>query len=102
MNIDLMFKDFQARPIRSTVNEMAEEFMMTKMEKAMSKKDRARRKFVKKHQREQAIKRSLRNIVTEEREKFLDMKEQIEYNSPKSFKKMEYDELLEALNKDEE
>jgi len=30
------------------------------------------------------------------------MKEQIEYNSPNSFKKMEYDELLEALNKDEE
>ena len=57
---------------------MAEDFMATHMEKAMSKKDRARTKFMKKHKREQMIKRSLRGTITAERERFLDIKEQIE------------------------
>ena len=35
-----------------------------------------------------------------EREKFLDMEEQIEMQSAKPLKQMKYDELLETLNKD--
>lgn len=47
------------------------------------------------------IKRSLRGTITAERERFLDIKEQIQYQSSKPLKQMKYDELLEALNKDE-
>ena len=46
------------------------------------------------------IKRSAKNTFIAERERFLDMQEQIKYETSKSLKDMHYEELLEVLNKD--
>lgn len=73
MNVELLFQEFQNRPIRSTVNEMADDFMAMHHEKLMSKRDKARRDFIRKHKKQQAIKRSLRKTMIAEREKFLDL-----------------------------
>jgi hypothetical protein len=51
LNIERLFMEFQGRPLRSTVNEMAEDFMAMDHEKKMSKRDRARAKFVKEFKR---------------------------------------------------
>ena len=46
MNIDRLFNEFTNRPIRTSVSEMAEDFMQMEMEKRMTKRDKARRKFI--------------------------------------------------------
>ena len=51
MNVEMMFQEFQNRPVRSTVNEMADDFMAMHHEKMMSKRDKARRDFVRKHKK---------------------------------------------------
>ena len=43
--------EFQGRPTRSTVNEMAEDYLAMDHEKKMTKRDRARAKFVKEFKR---------------------------------------------------
>ena len=53
--------EFNARPTRSTVNEMAEDYMQMEHEKKMSKRDKARKKFVDGFKLKQAKKASLRN-----------------------------------------
>ena len=45
MNIERMFNEFQERPIRSGVSEMAEEYMQMEHEKRMTRRDKARKKF---------------------------------------------------------
>ena len=43
LNVEKMFAEFTSRPIRSTVNEMAENYMAMEHEKLMSKREKARR-----------------------------------------------------------
>jgi hypothetical protein len=38
--------EFNARPIRSSVNEMAEDFLQMEHERKMSKRDKARKAFI--------------------------------------------------------
>ena len=63
--------------MRTGVSEMADEFMRMEHEKKMSRRDRARKKFAAKFKLEQAKKRGLKNIMTAERERFLDIEEQL-------------------------
>lgn len=100
MNVDKLFQEFTSRPIRSSVNEMAENYMSMDHEKRMSARDKARRDFVRNFKQQQAIKRSAKNTFIAEREKFLDFQEQIQYQSSKSLRQMKYEELVEVLNKD--
>ena len=79
MNVELLYQQFQSRPIRSSVNEMAEDFMAMKHEKMMSKREKSRRDFVRNFKKKQAIKKSLKNTIIAERERYLDMQEQIEF-----------------------
>ena len=72
MNVDKLFSEFTSRPIRSSVNDMAENFMAMAHEKKMSARDKARRDFVRNFKKTQAIKRSAKNTIIAEREKFLD------------------------------
>ena len=46
LNIDKLFMEFTARPIRSSVNEMAEDFLQMEHERKMSKRDKARKIFI--------------------------------------------------------
>ena len=56
---------------------MAENFMAMDMEKRMTSRDKARRDFIRNFKKKQAIKRSAKNTIIAEREKFLDFREQI-------------------------
>lgn len=75
LNIERLFMEFQGRPTRSTVNEMAEDYMAMDHEKKMSKRDRARAKFVKDFKMKQMVKRSAKNTFIAERERFMDIQE---------------------------
>ena len=86
--------------MRSSPEEMHEEFMLVSHERMMTKRDRARIQFIKEFRLKQIKKSNLRNIVTAERERFLDMQEQIRYQSAKPIKDMKYLELVEVLNRD--
>lgn len=77
INVDRLFQEFTGRPIRSTVNEMADNFMAMDHEKRMSARDKARRDFVRNFKKQQAIKSSAKNMIIAEREKWLDFQEQI-------------------------
>ena len=77
MNVDKLFSEFTSRPIRSSVNDMAENYMAMDMEKRMTSRDKARRDFIQNFKKKQAIKRSTKNTIIAEREKFLDFREQI-------------------------
>ena len=79
---------------------MAEEYMQMDVERRMSRRDKARRKFTRAHRVQQAKKANLRNIITAAREDFLDKQEQVQYQSEKPLKEMEYPELVEVLNRD--
>ena len=57
------------------MTEMADEFMQMDHEKRMTKRDKARAKFVKEFKRKQLIKKNLKNTLTAERERFLDFEE---------------------------
>jgi hypothetical protein len=46
MNVDKLFAEFTGRPIRSSVNDMAENYMAMDMEKKMTSRDKARRDFI--------------------------------------------------------
>ena len=46
LNIDRLFAEFTNRPIRSSVNDMAEGFMEMEHEKKMTARDKARKKFI--------------------------------------------------------
>ena len=46
MNVERLFQEFTSRPIRSSVNEMADNYMAMDSEKRMSARDKARRDFV--------------------------------------------------------
>lgn len=72
MNVDKLFSEFTSRPIRSSVNDMAENYMAMAHEKRMSARDKARRDFVRNFKKQQAIKRSAKNTFIAEREKYLD------------------------------
>ena len=100
MNVDKLFSEFTSRPIRSSVNDMAENYMAMDMEKRMTSRDKARRDFIRNFKKKQAIKRSTKNTIIAEREKFLDFREQIQYQTDKPLKAMKYEELVETLNKD--
>lgn len=78
---------------------MYETYGAMEHEKKMSRRDRARAAFVRDFKRKQLIKSSLKNTVTAERERILDIQESIRYETRKSLKEMHYDELLETLNK---
>jgi len=69
-------------------------------EKKMSRRDKARVKFIRAHKIKQAKKANLKNIITTAREEFLDREEQIQYQTDKPLKEMQYPELVEVLNKD--
>ena len=47
VDIDRLFHEFNKRPMRQTPDEMAEDFMQMEHERKMSKRDKARAKFVK-------------------------------------------------------
>ena len=46
LNIDKLFMEFNARPMRSSVNEMAEDFMQMEHERKMSRRDKARKAYI--------------------------------------------------------
>mmetsp|Transcript_11968 Transcript_11968/g.20207 ORF Transcript_11968/g.20207 Transcript_11968/m.20207 type:complete len:340 (-) Transcript_11968:600-1619(-) len=104
LNIEQLFAEFNARPLRSSMGEMAESFMQMDMERKMSRRDKARAKFVRDHKIKQLKKKNLRNVIITEQEHYYDFREQIDgFNhtlSSKSINKMEFDELVEFLNKD--
>ena len=52
---------------------MAEDYMQMAHEKKMSRRDKARRQFIKNFKLKQAQKKSLKNTLITEREKFLDI-----------------------------
>jgi len=79
---------------------MAEGFMQMDHEKKMSKRDKARAEFVKQFRKKQEQKANLKNIIITERERYLDIHEQIRYQSAKPIKDMKYLELVEVLNKE--
>lgn len=81
---------------------MADEYMQMEHEKRMTKRDKARAKFVKEFKRKQLAKKNLKNQIITEREKFLDIEEQIQYKVDKPLNQMKYDELLGVLNRDQE
>jgi len=66
----------------------------------MSKRDKARAEFIKKFRLKQEQKDSLKNIIITERERYLDIQEQIRYQTDKPIKDMKYLELVEVLNKE--
>jgi len=66
-------------------------------ERRMSKRDKARRKFVNEFNLKQKQKRGLKNMAETENERFMDMREQIHYQSAKPLKDMKYLELMETL-----
>ena len=100
LNIERLFAEFTARPKRSTVNEMAEEFMQMDVEKKMSRRDKARKKFIHNFKMKQARQTGMKNMIIAEREKFLDFEEQVQYQSDKPLKDLEYQELVEVLDRD--
>jgi len=71
-------------------------------ERRMSKRDKARRKFVNEFNLKQKQKRGLKNMAETENERFMDMREQIHYQSAKPLKDMKYLELMETLDRDQE
>lgn len=75
LNMDRLFQEFTQRPTRSSVTEMAEDFMQMEHEKKMSKREKSRKKFISEFKRQQAIKKNLKNTLIAERERFLDMEE---------------------------
>ena len=75
LNIDRLFKEFTDRPTRTSVTDMAEDFMQMDHEKRMSKRDKARKKFIANFKRQQAIKKNLKNTLIAERERLLDIEE---------------------------
>ena len=68
----------------------------------MSKRDKARAQFVRNYNKKMAIKYSVRNTLTMERERFLDIQESLRYETDKPLADLKYMELLEVLNKDME
>ena len=72
-----------------------EEFLVPDYIKKMSKRDLARKAFVKNFKKKQAIKQSLRNAATVEMEKLKDFEEGVAAS-----KEMKYAELVEELNRD--
>ena len=86
-----------ARPMQSRPEELSEEFMVADHIRKMSKRDLARARFVQEFRRKQAIKKSLKNSVTVELEKMKDFEEGVA-----GHKKMNYAELVEELNKDQQ
>lgn len=100
LNIDRLFQEFSARPLRSNPDELGEDLMQMQHEKKMSRRDKARSAFVREFRKKQEIKANLHNTLTMEREKWLDIQEQLKYQSAKPLKDMKYMELVDVLNKD--
>ena len=46
--MERLFDEFQERPVRTGVSEMADDFMRMEHEKRMSRRERARKKFASK------------------------------------------------------
>ena len=86
--------------MRQTPDEMAEDFMQMEHERKMSKRDKARAKFVRQFRIKQKQKQGLKNMAITERERYLDIREQIKYETDKPLKDMKYLELVEVLNRD--
>jgi len=84
-----------ARPIQTKPDELMEDFLVPNYIKKMSKRDMARKAFVKNFKKKQFIKKSLRNQATVEFEKMKDFEE-----GTAAAKEMKYDALVEELNRD--
>lgn len=61
--------------MRQTPDELAEDFLQTATEKKMSRRDKARRDFIRNFKLKQLSKKSLKNTIIAERERFLDFQE---------------------------
>lgn len=83
---------------------MAEDYLQMEQERNMSKRDKARAKFIREFKQRQFEQKSLKNQVLMEREHYLDFREQIDnfghLKASKLMRNMKYDELVETLNRD--
>jgi hypothetical protein len=83
---------------------MSEDYMQNEVERRMSKRDKARAKFVQQYRHQQRIKNSPKNQVTTAAESYYDFREQIDMfghlKATKLMSKMKYEELAETLNRD--
>lgn len=100
LNIERLFAEFNARPMRTSPSDLAENLGQMQQERKMSARDKARAKFVREHRKKEAIEGSLRNTLIMERERYLDVREQLHYESEKPLRDLKYLELVEVLNKD--
>lgn len=75
LNIDRLFAEFNARPMRQSPSDLSENLGQMQHERKMSARDKARSKFVKEHRKKMAIEGSIKNTLIMEREKYLDMRE---------------------------
>jgi RecA-family ATPase len=61
LNLNRLFEEFNARPMRSQPEELHENLMVPVSRLKMSKRDLARARFVQNHRRNLEIKKSLKN-----------------------------------------
>ncbi|TNV86325.1 hypothetical protein FGO68_gene2055 [Halteria grandinella] len=95
LNLNRLFNEFNARPMRSNPEELHDNIMVPVARQKMNKKDLLRLRFVQQHRLKREGQRTLRNQITVEIEKMRDFQEGIT-----ATKKMTYAELVEDLNKD--
>eukprot|EP00347_Sterkiella_histriomuscorum_P009334 403341609 len=95
LNLNRLFKEFQARPLRSSPDELHENFMQPVQMQKMSKRDKARQKFVREHRDKMLIKRSVSNSIIEQMEFIKDVEEGSHIH-----RNMNYKQLVEEMNKD--
>jgi len=93
LNLNRLFAEFNARPMRSQPEELHENVMIPVARQKMNKRDLARMKFVQEHRRRQHINKNFKNKLIMEREKFLDIEE-----GTAQMKRMTYKELVEDMN----
>ena len=84
-----------ARPIQTRPEELSEEFLKPDYLKKYSKRDLARKAFMKNYKRKKQARESLRYTVEDEFDRMRDFEDGVAGQ-----KEMKYDELVEELNRD--
>ena len=78
LNLNKMYNEFMARPIRNQPDELHEQIMQPLTMTKMSRRDKARMKFVAEHRKKRMIQSSLKNKAIVFTEALKDIEEGVE------------------------